>query len=124
MWNLSSYASNPSLRLPYEDIPNTADFKAFNGDFAFGGLYDLQVLDHVAYSHAKKATHFTREEIKAEEKEVEEEEKENFMPFSPFNSSFNSSVVTEKNRLKDDNVHPVEAAAGKNSGTIFGIKVL
>ena len=115
VWNLSSHASNPSLRLPYEDIPNTADFKAFYGDFAFGGLYDLQVLDHVAYSSAKK-TAVTKEERKMEEEKEADVEKENVEPHSSFDTSFDSSVVVELSGFKEDNINTVGAPTSKNSG--------
>ena len=46
VWNLESSALDPSTRPSYLDIPDTQFTSAVSGDYAYGGLSDLQVLHH------------------------------------------------------------------------------
>lgn len=47
--------STPNVKLPYEDVPDTQTIRSIHGDYAFGGLYELLLLNHAKYSSTKTA---------------------------------------------------------------------
>ena len=50
MWSLKNFTSNASTKPLYVDVPDSQFTSNISGDFAFGGLSDLIVLNLHLYS--------------------------------------------------------------------------